>query len=315
MKRFFLLLVCLLTYIVTKADGIRITIVDGIDNPVVKNLIESNVTKILNEVNAACKENRALDFLTMEVNERVQQSMAMLWDNSHFICPDDDIVEPCFITDKGYQIRHIPLLMKSIGQEEGTEFQEAVFNFDKQGNIETFYLSVPSELYDRVVRNDLDSTDIKHRNYILDFIELLRTAYYQKDLSFISKTLMKDKAMNIIGKPVQKRNDPPKLKYKKYSSKSCIRKLKRVFKRNTTIKAAIDDIEIMRHPVNLYFYGITLLQRITGDHHQYDGYLFLLWDFRDENAPQIHVRTWQPDKMGGKDLPKDEMFSLSDFDI
>lgn len=53
----------------------------------------------------------------------------------------------------------------------------------------------------------------------------------------------------------------------------------------------------------------------TGGKYHNDGYLFLLWDFSDENAPQIHVCTWQPDKIGGKPLPKDEVFSLSDFDI
>ena len=38
-------------------------------------------------------------------------------------------------------------------------------------------------------------------------------------------------------------------------------------------------------------------------------------DFTNENQPQIHVRTWQPDKVGGKPLPKDEVFTLGDFDI
>lgn len=39
------------------------------------------------------------------------------------------------------------------------------------------------------------------------------------------------------------------------------------------------------------------------------------WDFTTGKAPQIHVRTWQPDKIGSKPLPKDEIFNLSDFDI
>lgn len=45
-----------------------------------------------------------------------------------------------------------------------------------------------------------------------------------------------------------------------------------------------------------------------------DSYLFL-WDFTNESAHQIHVRTRQPDKIGNKPLPKDEIFTLSDFDI
>ena len=45
------------------------------------------------------------------------------------------------------------------------------------------------------------------------------------------------------------------------------------------------------------------------------GYLSLLWDFTDEDHPQIHVRTWQPDEINGDRILEDEIFSLSDFDI
>ena len=204
-------------------------------------------------------------------------------------------------------------LVKVALKEAGAEFEGNVMG-DVQftgvtysGNMTGFTINITCP--------KLESIDLSRRKAILDNVEQLRTALNQKDLSLISNTLMKDNTMNIIGKPVRKRNGSPKLRYKKYSNKRCVRELKRAFRRNTTIKATIDDIEIMRHPVNSNFYGITLLQRIIGDRHQYDGYLFLLWDFTDENAPQIHVRTWQPDKIGGKPLPKDEVFSLSDFDI
>ena len=81
------------------------------------------------------------------------------------------------------------------------------------------------------------------------------------------------------------------------------------------IKVQFDEIEVMRHPVNPNFYGVTLLQGWTSNTYHDEGYLFLLWDFTNEEAPQIHVRTWQPDKIGGKPLPKDEIFTLDDFDI
>jgi hypothetical protein len=40
-----------------------------------------------------------------------------------------------------------------------------------------------------------------------------------------------------------------------------------------------------------------------------------IWDLQTRNTTLICIRTWQPDKIGGKPLPKDEVFSLSDFDI
>ena len=93
-----------------------------------------------------------------------------------------------------------------------------------------------------------------------------------------------------------------------------------VFKANKQIRVTFDEIEVVRHPVNKDFYGVTLHQGYTSDRYHDDGYLFLLWDFRDEDHPQIHVRTWQPDAYnsdgkGTKRIPKDEIFTLGDFDI
>ena len=204
-------------------------------------------------------------------------------------------------------------LVKVALKEAGAEFEGNVMG-DVQFTGVT-YSGNSTGLTTNITHQNLESIDLSRRKAILDYVEKLRTALNQKDLSFISNTLMNDNTMNIIGKPVQKRNGSPKLKYKKYSNKRCIRKLKGVFRRNTTIKATFDDIEIMRHPSTPNFYGISLLLRMTDDRYQYGGYLFLLWDFTNEDAPQIHVRTWQPDKIGGKPLPKDEVFSLSDFDI
>ena len=106
-----------------------------------------------------------------------------------------------------------------------------------------------------------------------------------------------------------------KVQYNKHSKQHYITNLRRVFNNAFYIKVAFDEIEVMRHPVNPDFYGVTLKQGYTSSNYHDDGYLFLLWDFTYENAPQIHVRTWQPDEIGGKPLPKDEIFSLSDFDI
>ena len=50
-----------------------------------------------------------------------------------------------------------------------------------------------------------------------------------------------------------------------------------------------------------------------------DGYLFLLWDFRDEENPKIHVRTWQPKYLDQSQLQiatkRDQVFTFDDFDI
>lgn len=318
-----LLFVCMMAMMAIqgKANNVTFTVSDGIDNGAVKSKIERTISRMLSEINAAQEAGRSLNFSAMgNIGTRVQQSMAMLWENSPFMCTDEEIIEHCLTTGSGYQIRNIPLMMKPTGEREfgEDEYQEAVISFDKQGNIESFYLSISMNLYMNVIKSNLELTDLRRRQLILDYVEQFRTAYNQKDINFLNQVFSED-ALIITGKVITTKHaegfTSQKIQYNKQSKEQYIRNLRGVLQRNSYIKVTFDEIEVMRHPVNPNFYGVTLLQGWTSGRYHDDGYLFLLWDFTNEDAPQIHVRTWQPDKIGGKPLPKDEVFSLSDFDI
>ena len=315
--------ICLLLILVSiGARGqVSFTISDGIDNSTVKSKIESEVSRMLTEINAAQEAGRSLNFSAMgNIATRVQQSMAMLWENSPFVCTDEEISEHCLTTGTGYQVRNIPLMMKPTGEREfgEDEYQEAVISFDKQGNIESFYLSISMNLYMNVIKSNLELTDLRRRQLILDYVEQFRTAYNQKDINFLNQVFSED-ALIITGKVITTKHregfTSQKIQYNKQSKEQYIRNLRGVFQRNSYIKVTFDEIEVLRHSVNPNIYGVTLLQGWTSGQYHDDGYLFLLWDFTNEDAPQIHVRTWQPDKIGGKPLPKDEVFTLDDFDI
>lgn len=316
-----LLFIMAMVAIQGRADNVSFTISDGIDNASIKSKMENTVSRMLNEINAAQSAKRSLNFSSMgNIDTRVQQSMAMLWENSPFVCTDDDIVEHCITTGTGYQVRNIPLMMKPTGERDFNEdeYQEAVISFDRQGNVESFYLSISMNLYMNVIKSNLELTDLRRRQLILDYVEQFRTAYNQKDINFLNQ-VFSDDALIITGKVITTRHaegfTSQKIQYNKQSKEQYIRNLRGVFARNSYIRVTFDEIEVMRHPVNPNFYGVTLKQGWTSGRYHDDGYLFLLWDFTNENAPQVHVRTWQPDKIGGKALPKDEVFSLSDFDI
>lgn len=326
MKRVALCLSFIICQLSLSVAQVSFTISDGINNTAIKSKMENAVSRMLNEINAAQSAGRSLNFSVMgNLDTRVQQSMAMLWENSPFICTDDDIVEHCITTGSGYQVRNIPLMMKPTGEREfgEDEYQEAVISFDKQGNVESFYLSISMNLYMNVIKSNLQLTDLRRRQLILDYVEQFRTAYNQKDIKFLNQAFSDD-ALIITGKVITTKHaevfTSQKIQYNKQSKEQYIKNLRGVFARNTYIKVTFDEIEVMRHPNNANYYGVTLLQGWTsgrgqGNVYSDKGYLFLLWDFTNENAPQIHVRTWQPDKIGGKALPKDEVFSLSDFNI
>lgn len=320
MKQIIIVLMLSLAPTFAKAGNISVTITDGIESDVMRVRMENAIARILNEVNNAQIAGRSLDFMAMGVNTRVQQSMAMLWENCPFICTDEEIIEHCITTGSGYQVRNIPLMMKPTGEREFNEdeYQEAVISFDKQGNVESFYLSISMNLYMNVVKSNLELTDLRRRQMILDYVEQFRTAYNQKDIDFLNM-VFSDDALIITGKVIMQKHPEgymsQKIQYNKQSKQQYLTNLRRVFNTAQYIRVGFDDIEVMRHPTNPNFYGVTLHQGYTSNTYHDDGYLFLLWDFRNENAPEIHVRTWQPDKIGGKSLPRDEVFSLSDFDI
>lgn len=318
MRKYFLIVLMIMPTILWAS--VQISISDGIDNQSVKTKMETKMSALLTEVNAAQASGRALNFANLNLSNSVQMSLSMLWENSPFMCTDEEIVERCLTTGTGYQVRNIPLMMmpradRNFGE---SEYQEAVISFDNQGNMESFYLSISMNLYMNVIKNNKEITDLRRRQLILDYVEQFRTSYNTKDIKFLQQ-VFSDDALIITGKVISQKKDniklPDKIVYKKQTKQEYLTNLRRVFANNSYIKVTFDDIKVMRHPVNPNFYGVTLHQGYTSSRYHDDGYLFLLWDFTDENQPQIHVRTWQPDQINGGRIPEDEIFSLNDFDI
>lgn len=300
--------------------NVSVTISDGINNATLQAKMEQKMSSLLSEINAAQASERALNFGNLSIPQSVQISLSMLWENCPFMCTDDIIVERCLTTGSGYQVRNIPLMMKPrISDVFGeSEYQEAVISFDKQGNMESFYLSIGMNLYMNVVKDNKELTDLRRRQLILDYVEQFRTSYNTKDINFLEQ-VFSDDALIITGKVITQKTDnmklPDKIIYKKQTKQEYMSNLRRIFANNSYIKVTFDEIKVMRHPVNPNFYGVTLHQGYTSSHYHDDGYLFLLWDFTNEEQPQIHVRTWQPDQINGGRIPEDEIFNLNDFDI
>lgn len=322
MKRLSILVLTLLLAVPLIAGNVKVTISDGINNTSLKNRMEAGVSSLLSEINTAYEQNRELTLEGLNLQENAVHSIEMLWENCRFSCSDKEIVEHCIETGSGYQIRNIPLLMKP-DENSGfsdAEYQEAVISFDKTGAIESFFLTISTNLYMDVVRGNLELTDLRRRQLILDYVEHFRTSYNQKDIPFLEQ-VFSDDALIITGKVISQTTKdnikvPAKIQYKKQSKQEYLANLRRAFDAAKYIRVTFDEIKVKRHPTLANFYGVTLHQGYTSSNYHDDGYLFLLWDFTDEDRPLIHVRTWQPDKYGdGTSLAKEDIFCLEDFDI
>ena len=279
--------------------------IDGIDNATVKAKMERTMSAFLTEVNNAQSSKRALNFGGMGLSTNVQSSVSMLWENSPFECTDEEIIEHCIQTGSGYQVRNIPLMMRPTDSSfNEDEYQEAVFSFDRNGNMESFYLTLSMNLYMNVIKSNKSVTDLRRRQLILDYVEHFRTAYNQKDKEFL-EAVFSDDALIITGKVIPQRvrdniQLPARVEYTRQTKRQYMTKLSQIFAANKHIKVTFDEIRVVMHPTKSEWYGVTLHQGWTSDRYHDDGWLFLLWDFSNEDHPTIHVRTWQPDRIEGK---------------
>ena len=170
----------------------------------------------------------------------------------------------------------------------------------------------------RILSGKLDEGDAARRRVILNYCEHFRMAYVTKDIDFLRQTFS-PQALIIVGNVVKASTGKDngyvaekRVEYYLRTKDEYIRRLASAFAANKKVDVKFSDFRIMRHPTIDCIYGVSLRQRYSSDKYSDDGWLFLLWDFRDEAMPCIHVRTWQPAKDvhdGG------DVISISDFNM
>jgi len=169
-------------------------------------------------------------------------------------------------------------------------------------------------------------TEVARRQEILSYVEQFRTAYNEQDILFLDNIFSED-ALIITGSVTKvKKTDGAgitynKVTYKKQGKQEYINNLKKSFAANKWINVRFDDVKVVKHPNPKMegFYGVTVHQLYANSSgYSDDGYLFMLWDFRDKNQVQIHVRTWQPRWMNDnrtEEIAQEEIFTPGDFVI
>lgn len=329
-KKSISILVLLLMYVLQSSayDQFRLIISEGSSDQVLMNKIEQAVSTLMTEINRCQANNKGTLELSEEyITSETKRQLDMLWKNDHFRTKNLEVVERLLTTRDGYQVRNIPLFVYSAGTGEAQGYQEAVISFDKRGVIQSFYYTVNLELSSKeVITQMLDRSneiaDIKERLMILDYVEHFRTSYNQKDLSFLEQ-IFSDDALIITGKVITVRKSElipsgKKITYTVQSKRQYLDNLERAFKSNSYIKVTFDNIAIVKHPTINGIYGVTVHQSWKSARYSDEGYVFMVWDFRNPDTPQIHVRTWQPDyidKERGQRLNPNDVFSLGDFDL
>lgn len=322
MKRVFLSLISLLIVLCAMSQNIEFSIVDGIQDKTVKSRMERGITGLLNEINNACAQERPLRLDNIDMALSGKRSLEALWANLHFLCEDNQIVERCLSSAEGYVIRNIYTRVNPMIDDYSDEPERALtIRLTRNGQIASVAMAASDAVYGRIMEQGLSVTDLERRITILSFVENYRSFYDEKDLNSINR-IFSDDAIIITGTvPMQKSQASDiqswreQITYKVQNKPQYLTSLESNFKRNKFIKVTFSDVEVVRHPANPNYYGVTLHQHWKSSTYEDDGYLLLIWEFRDGEDPIIHYRTWQPDRVGSHTLTKDELINIMDFNI
>lgn len=328
MKRIILSLVLMLSLQPVFAQEVTFSVNSGVNDPALQAAIENSVTGFLNAINQAYDKKAIPDVSRLPMTEGAAMGFRMLWNNKPFRCDESDIVEPVIRTyDGGYQVRNIPL--ESLDEKGKPVYKEMVIDLDDAGRITRVNKAIEANLYRKIMQSGSQVTDLRQRQIILNYVEDFRTSYEKKDIDFL-EMVFSDDALIITGKVVQRKKGErgiqmkPEITYTKYSKQEYLNRLRtHVFPNTRTIDVTFGTVEVVKHPSIEGYFGVLVRQGYksvfkSGAIYEDDGYLFMLWDFRDENRPQIHVRTWQPYWMNDaktESISEDQIININSFRI
>ena len=316
------LLVSLIAFTMQAQDEVAFEFSDGIANETLKNRMEQQVSRLLSAINKAESSNGYINFSGIDIDPMASQSITALWENAHFRCIDDDIVEHCLSIKsngkvKEYQVRNIAVEMKPIDQSYTDEIdQEVCINFSPTGAITDFNITMGIQQYAKLIKEGTTLDDVDERMQIIHFCEQFMNAYKEKDIQFMENIFSED-ALIITGKVIMRKKADVQLAQKDYeytvkNKQEYLKSLKAVFNNPKTgaINVKFEDYKIRRHGSKPNYYGVTLKQNWSTNIYKDEGIVFLVWDFSDKDNPKIQVRTWQP-----MDTADDEVFTLNRFKL
>ena len=319
-KRILLLSFLSVLFTITVSAQYQTTVdITDVQDARLKSLMDKNSALLLTELNNAQGQSRPLSLKGINIDQKTASDLFVMWEVCPFRCDELEIVERGLKTvTGGYQIRNIPVIMEPRTGEHFDEdkYQEIVLTFDSSGKIIDLVFSLSDNQYNQIMRSDMALTDLRRRSMIIDFVEQFRTAYNRKDIKFL-EDIFSDDALIITGKVVNRTQADgsialkPQVEYTVQNKKDYINRLRTVFQNNARINVVFEDIKVNKHDTKANIYGVKLVQYWNSGSYSDKGYLFLLWDFKDEDHPKIHVRTWQP----YDETPETEAFELGDFSV
>ena len=301
------------------AQKVNFEFSDGIEEGILKTKMEQQMSSLLSAINEANAVNADVNFSSIDITDDASASLTMTWEQVHFSIEDDDIVDHCISLpgkSGGFRIQNIGVLMNPNEESgyDGEKRREIYHDFHKTGKIVDFNFTLGMNMYTEILKKGEELGDLDRRMQIIDWCEHFAKAYCDKNMKFM-QTIFSDDAIIITGKMTMQRvhtdmgmKDQAKVKYVQQTKSQYLSNLSRVFASNSYVNVKFEDYTVIRHGAKPNYYGVTLRQKWHTARYSDEGTVFLIWDFTNEEAPRILVRTWQPTtekafKMGDFKLP------------
>ena len=181
--------------------------------------------------------------------------------------------------------------------------EDVTFTFNKDEKIESVAFGLDKTARDDIFQRESPwSEDV--RMQIATFLENYKTAFALKRLDYI-QSIFDDDAIIIVGHVTKHANkkgenqryiDNEMVKYTRQDKTTYLKNLEKSFNSNEFINIRFTDNEVKKMGKGGETYGIQIHQDYYSSHYGDTGYLFLMVDLNEMDAPIIKVRTWQPNR-------------------
>jgi len=288
--------------------------------------MEQNAKAVFDEINNASRENRIPRFSTANMTSGGIDNVLALWALSRFHCiesvPAHKEIVSINIRNQ-YAVRNIAVHFRDLPDEKERP-QDLVIEFDRNsGKISNITNALKKNGYDQIMKTGNVVTDERYRQYILEFVEELRTAYNRQDIDLI-KQMFNDEALIITGTKITTLIDGKRITHTAYKTQNKEQYIKRlqdaIMPKDTNgkfvnqITVDFDKIEVIKgndeEDKEDKTYLVRLWQKWDSkgrNNYGDEGWLTLVIDFNQKD-PTIWVRVWE---LPG--TPKSELYDLNCF--
>lgn len=291
-------------------------------NDYLKSVMEKNISKLLTQIDKAGKSGALPELQSVNIQAEAKERLNNLWSTLHITLEDDYIVQPCLNDMQGFQVRNIGVEIEpQDGTYKGRINREMTISLDKNGQITGVRLSLENQQsMDKIMKEGSVVTDERQRREILKWVEDFRSYYNERNIKALNQIFSED-ALIITGSIVTpqklkgsdiRMDEQAQVRYTKQTKEQYISKLGKIFNSVRYINVGFDNITIERNGAHGDIYGVMLKQDWKTSGYCDNGWVFLLWDFSEEDKPKIHVRTWQPEN---SIKTEKDVFNMGDFVI